>query len=308
AGIWIGGKVNGEVRTAGATYTNFEFWPGPLDAGASLPEPDCRRANANGREAWDRVYVVSVLDVEAYEQTGVATDDLADWPVGLGAPAVDAAGDPVVPTSREQLIDLEAGERPVVYGGETAFWVMNDVGNDHAETGSAPLGVEVRVLAFAVPGSGEEDLDRGTFYRYTVVNRNSHPITDAYFSLFGHTTLGDGLSQYVGTDTTRGMAFTYGGTLVNPVYGIPPAVGYDFLGGGLGAHSFWGNVPGPAVRLPTTAAEYYNRMQGLWNDGTPMTEGGNGYQTGGDVTTFAFPGDPVTGQFWSEVDEDNSPG
>src|SRR5690606_19836158 len=30
--------------------------------------------------------------------------------------------------------------------------------------------------------------------------------------------------------------------------------------------------------------------------------------TGGDVTTFAFPGDPVTGQFWSEVDEDNSPG
>src|SRR5690606_10958643 len=101
---------------------------------------------------------------------------------------------------------------------------------------------------------------------------------------------------------------TYGGTLVNPVYGIPPAVGYDFLGGGLGAHSFWGNVPGPAVRLPTTAAEYYNRMQGLWNAGTHMTEGGNGYQTGGDVTTFAFPGHPVTGQFWSEVVEDNSPG
>src|SRR5690606_14747659 len=35
---------------------------------------------------------------------------------------------------------------------------------------------------------------------------------------------------------------------------------------------------------------------------------GTGYQTGGDVTTFAFPGDPVTGQFWSEVDEDNPPG
>src|SRR5690606_40083287 len=124
AGIWIGGKVNGEVRTAGATYTNFEFWPGPLDEGATLPEPDCRRANANGREACDRVYVVSVLDVEAYEQTRVATDDLADWPVGLGAPAVDAAGDPDVPTSRDQLIDLVEWERPVVYGRGDAFSVM----------------------------------------------------------------------------------------------------------------------------------------------------------------------------------------
>ena len=78
AGIWIGGKVGGDLRVAGSTYTNFEFWPGPLDPGALLPEADCRRLNANGREAWDRVYAVSVLDVEAYDDTGTATPDLED--------------------------------------------------------------------------------------------------------------------------------------------------------------------------------------------------------------------------------------
>jgi hypothetical protein len=39
-----------------------------------------------------------------------------------------------------------------------------------------------------------------------------------------------------------------------------------------------------------------------------MTEGGNGYMTDGDTTVWAFPGDPVTGQFWSEIDEQNPPG
>ena len=305
AGIWVGGKVDGQIRAAASRYGPFEFWPGPLDGGAALPEPDCRRANTNGREAWDRIYVVSTLDVEHYEQTGQATDDLADWPVGLGAPAVDAAGDPVVPTSRDQLIDLEAGERPVVYGSQTAFWVMNDVGNDHAETGSDPLGVEVRVSAFSVINPGTPALDQGTFYRYTVVNRNSQPLTDAYLSLFVDPDLGDAIDDYVGSDTTRGLGFVYNGDNSDAIYGIPPAFGVDGLSHGLGAFSYFNSTPGGD---PSTLDEYYNFMQGLWGDGTPMTEGGSGYQTGGDVTAFAFPGDPVTGQFWSEVDEDNSPG
>src|SRR5690606_10376899 len=63
------------------------------------------------------------------------------------------------------------------------------------------------------------------------------------------------------------------------------------------------NAGGP-MHDPRTAVEYYRVMQGLWRDGTPITEGGIGYHTGGAVTCFSFPGDPVTAQFWSEENSD----
>jgi hypothetical protein len=296
AGVWIGGLVGGEVRTAGATYQSFEFWPGPLDDGAALPEPDCRRLNANGREAWDRVYVVSALDVALYDETGETTADLVDWPVGLGAPAVDANGDPVVPTSRDQLIDLAAGERPVIYGSQTAFWVMNDVGGEHASTDSPPLGLEVQVSAFSIADLEAPALDRGTFYRYRVSNRNDQPIEDTIFTMFLDPDLGAANDDYVGMDTTRSMAFTYNGNDKDAVYGTPPAVGYDFLGTGAAAHMHL-----PEEDIPSDRFEFYNIMQGLWTDGTPMTENGDGFGDGGPVTTYAYPGDPVTGQHWSEL-------
>src|SRR5690606_6441278 len=71
AGIWVGGTVGGELRVAGSTYDRFEFWPGPLEDGAVLPNPDdC--------SDYDRIWVVSAEDVAAYDETGVATTDLAE--------------------------------------------------------------------------------------------------------------------------------------------------------------------------------------------------------------------------------------
>jgi hypothetical protein len=43
--LWVGGYVDGALRMAGATYaqgSDFEFWPGPLNADGTLPDPnDC---------------------------------------------------------------------------------------------------------------------------------------------------------------------------------------------------------------------------------------------------------------------------
>lgn len=130
ASLWVGGKVGGEVRAAATRYSGFEFVPGP--AGSAV-----------GCETLDRIYTVSTGDVALYAATRTATPDLRDWPVGLGAPTVDAGGAPVVPTSPEQVIDLAAGERPALSGGQTAFWTMNDLG-PHPTTRSAPLGVRCR--------------------------------------------------------------------------------------------------------------------------------------------------------------------
>lgn len=306
ASLWVGGRVNGEVRTAGTTYGErtpvhdaYEFWPGPLDAGATLP-------NTTDCSAYDRIWTLSAEELADYERYGRTTADLREWPVGLGAPAVDASGDPLVPTHRGQQIDLRAGERPVVYGSQTAFWVMNDVGNEHRTTGSDPLGIEVAVMAYAVavgdPPFHRRAFGQATFYRYTITNRNSQPIEDAYAGLFADVDLGHAGDDYTGVDTTRALTYGYNADESDEGsqgYGSPPpAVGIDLLTG----QAAGGRIPKCCSYIPFTAAGYYHRLQGLFPDGTPVREGGrtgDGPEATGPVTTYVFPGDPVTGQFWS---------
>ena len=311
ASLWVGGTVEGAFRVAGTTYGQggasndyYEFWPGPLGDGAT-PPADC--------SAFDRVWVVSQQDVRDYEGGARPTPNLAQWPVGLGAPAVDAGGRPLAATPRDRVLDLAAGERPVISGTQTAFWVLNDVGNAHRTTGSEPLGIEVAATAFVV-ASETLALHQSSFLRYTVTNRNTAAIEDARVSLFTDPDLGNAADDFAGLDRARSMGFVYnadevdGGALG---YGTPPpAFGVDLLGGRAPLAptptAFVYMASGDANRGdPGSAAEYDRVMRGLWPDGTPITAGGTGYNQGGPPTTFAFPGDPVTGSFWSEEDTGN---
>ena len=299
AGIWLSGTVNDEIRVSAARYGGYLFRPGPLNDDGTLPNPsDC--------SAYDRIYVVNVQEINAYEAGQTPARDLADWPVGLGAPAIDANGDPVAVTSRDQVIDLVAGERPDLYGSQMAFWVMNDLGERTSDRQAPPLGVEVQVTAFVM--SGVEDLyraDEASFYRFRVINRSPNTIENARWSFFTDPDLGDAGDDYVGTDTTRNLAFVYNDSNGDSAYGSPPpAAGYDLLNHELAATSTFFNYP---AGDPGTAQEYYNYMQGLWGNGTPYYELNWGFeQTGAPTTTFMFPGDPVTQSFWSEVNLDGN--
>ncbi len=310
SGLWVGGLVGGTVRTAAARYDNFEFWPGPLGE-------DGRPVNPDDCSAYDRIYRVSRADIDDYENGGTPTADLAEWPVGLGAPTVDADGEPVEATSLDQTIDLEAGERPEINDADQAlWWIMNDVGGDHESSGSQPLGIEVRVLAYAYDRPGYET---STFYDFGVTYRGDASVEDAYVGFFSDPDLGDPSDDYVGSDPARGLAFAYnadnsdnGG--LNGGYGTPPpAVGYDILRSPegpndepLGATSvtYFKNKFGAPTSDPSTKEGYYNHLRGLWKDGTPITVGGDGYMTGGDVTRYVFPADPPA--FWSEFNVDGA--
>ncbi|GAB5533940.1 MAG: hypothetical protein Rubg2KO_01890 [Rubricoccaceae bacterium] len=291
ATVWLGGTVDGEVRTSSARWGSYTMWPGPLNDGGTLPSPiDC--------SAYDRIWTVSTYDVAIYDETGVASLDLTDWPVGLGAPAVDASGQPVVVTSREQTLELATGERPVISGTQTAFWVMNDTGNESHR--SVPLGVEVAVTAFAIVHE-DAALNQGTYYRYTVSNRNSRPIIDARFGLWVDLEAG---GDYVGSDTTRGMAFGYNKSNANWKYDIPPAVGFDFLDG-LGSFRHLTKANPQHLLSPRDSLAVYHALRGLSNGGAPIREGDLNNPTG-PITRFMYAGDPVTESFWSELNTDEN--
>lgn len=312
SGLWVAGTVGGELRAAGSTYDRFEFWPGPLNEDGSLPNPDdC--------SSYDRIYRVSRAEVEDYENGGTPAADLAEWPVGLGAPTVDAAGDPVEPTSMDQLIDLDAGERPDINGADQAlWWVMNDVGNGHQKTLTDPIGLEARVLAYAYDRS--DAYGNATLYDFTLVYKGSETFEDVYLGVFSDPDLGNPLDDYVGSAPTRGLGFAYNASPMDDVYGVPPAVGYDFLSCSLGEDGeptgakvmYFTNTPNQPTSDPRNGAEMYNSLRALWIDGEPLTVGGTGYNPGStEVTDFAFSGHPPN--FWSEFNKDghgsaNSPG
>ncbi len=298
-GIWMGGMVGDELRTAGATYNNFEFWPGPLGS-------DGRPVNPNDCSAYDRLFKVSRSDIQNYEATGQASADLADWPYDLGAPVIDGDG-------TEGNYNLSGGDRPDLIGDQAVWWIMNDVGNTHRNTEAAPIGVEVRVHAFAF--NRADALGNTTFFKYNVTYKGAEPLTDTFFSIFSDPDLGDAGDDFVGVDTTLSLGYVYNDNAMDGVYGPAPAAGYDFFqgpisedGDTLGVTSFMYFINGgPAgTEDPRLSQQIYNVQQGFWRAGQPLTAKGLGFQTDGDTTKFAYPGDPVAGEFWSEVNNDGN--
>jgi hypothetical protein len=145
-----------------------------------------------------------------------------------------------------------------------------------------------------------------------------------YLCYFSDTDLGDGNDDLTGCDTVLSLAFTYNGKPIDAVYGSEcPADGYDYFQGpivkgdptdvanwnfgkrsgyrnlGMTALSYYINGAGADYSDPTQgdaagAGHWYNFMRGLGSrSGNAMVN-----PKTNKVTTFAFSGDPVTGQGW----------
>ncbi len=324
--FWIGGWVDGQLRTAASRYYNTEFWAGPIDDNSS-PPIDC--------STYDRIYSVYRTDLENYLIGDQPAVDLADWPTGLGAPTIDSNGDPVelnhLPLAERQnrRIDLEAGEQPALLGDQTIWWVMNDRGNEHRSTKSAPLGIEVHVTAFAVGGQ-TNPVTNSTFYKYRVINRNTSSIDSIYIGLNMDPDLGYFADDYVGSDSVLGLGFVYNADNFDEGslgYGSPPPAlgmhmplgplvdvdGVDNDGDGeidekgerLSLKYFVKFGDGGGVtETPIIASDYYGYMQARWKNGQRITEGGYGYRFSEIPVNFMYAGDPITGAFWSEFNID----
>ena len=323
SGIWMGGQVAGQLRLAGTTYGPYEFWSGPLNDDGSSP------ANCT---PWDRVWKINKDDINNYNGGGSSTPDLSDWPTGLGAPTLDANGDPIDLTGQplasrvDRKINLAAGERPEILGDQMLWWIMNDKGNTHDRSSTPPMGVEVHGSAFAFNTAGA--LGNTTFYKYRILYKGTVPLENTYMGIFSDPDLGAAFDDYVGSDSTLGMGYIYNADNDDDGnYGAaPPAAGYDFFQGPLvndngkddnldgqidednerlkmTSFAFYSNGGG-IQGDPGNGADMYNFMRGRWKDGQPFTLGGNGLGFSNIVTKFMFPGHPPA--FWSELNSDNA--
>ena len=307
ANLWLGGTVQGDIRTAASRYDFFKFRPGLTGPDGVPPTPEeCAVA--------DRIWMVSRDDVASYLGGGIPTDDLLEWPVHLGAPVLDGDG-------IEGNYNLGAGDQPAIRGDVMAFWAMTDTAAERPDS-DAPLGTDVTVEAFAFQNA---QFMTETFYRLTITNRNDVPLTEAFSGVWVDPS---SYKHYLASDTTAQALYYYGpdedDETATRAYGFVAVEGpegdpnrrdddgdgtADEAGERLGLSSslnYYNHMSGPTTD-PNRPQEYYRALSGRWLDGTPIYEYGEGYgHPTRRITTVVYPGDPISSAFWSMPNTDGS--
>ncbi|MFT5724461.1 MAG: hypothetical protein ACI9JN_001580 [Bacteroidia bacterium] len=335
--IWIGGEDEGVLKVAAMTYRQkgSDFWPGPLDNVTGT-------TNKDRCEAYDNIHKVTRIEIEkhvtAWEDGTLTTvsDAIKNWPGnGKGvndptqlAPFYDQdsngiyeprKGDyPVLQTECRGKIIPKERNKPSDQPDQMLWFVYNDRGNEHSETGGQAHGLELQTTAFAY--ATNDEINNMTFYTTRIINHGSS-LDNTYFGQWVDPDLGYYADDYVGCDIDLSLGFCYNGDDFDegPLgYGYnPPAIGIDFLEGPkqdtvingidttyeLGMSNFisyyndFTNFGNPEIPI-----HYYNYLRGYWKNGDCLTRDWSNGRTGSRCTDYMWPGttDPTDPSDWSE--------
>ncbi|MCT4583168.1 MAG: T9SS C-terminal target domain-containing protein [Flavobacteriales bacterium] len=277
-----GEDVNGQLKLAAMKFgtDGNDFWTGPLSVTPNTGNPAIGRkdfgpATVDGQTCveYDKFYITEraeILEFNGWFETPDAEKateypgytippSILNWPAhgDLGkfqdfylAPFYDRDGDGVYNPGNgdypwydiKQEVDCRNDRQITLYGDYNMWWVFNDKGDIHTESGGEPIGMEIRGQAFAFATTDE--VNNMTFYNYELINRSTQTLTNTYFAFYTDADVGCAGNDYVGCDIQRGLAYTYNkydddganpGTITcnTPIKseGLPPAVGVDFFEG-----------------------------------------------------------------------------
>jgi len=311
--IWFGGIQQSEARVAGTIYRvdGTDFYPGPLDNYGNLYDPDCSN--------WNRVFVVEQKEIDLFLNGLPASQAIKDWPGKSSHSAPDLA--PFHDVNRDGIYNYEDGDYPKIMGDICFWYVMNDVGGPHLETGGTHMGIEIQVMGYVYDAPGTP-LHTTTFFEHKVTNKSNHDITDSYISFFLDGELGNGNDDFIASHSKKNLGIFYNANSVDKWYSNltgygknPPALGLKFLSTPIddskqqiGMSNFMalftsGLAP---INRPSNDREFYNNMRSIWNDGTPLSFGGNGYDTSSAVH-YPYMFDIVGPSKWTECSAQSTP-
>jgi hypothetical protein len=134
-------------------------------------------------------------------------------------------------------INCRTNRKVTLYGDYNMWWVFNDKGNIHTETGGDPIGMEIRAQAFAF--ATNDEINSMTFYNYEMINRSTQTLTNTYFAVWVDSDIGCSEDDYVGCDVQRGLGYSYNADAIDndgcngaqAIGANPPAIGVDFFEG-----------------------------------------------------------------------------
>lgn len=269
AALWLGGTdVNGQLKLAALRYrSGQDYWSGPISKGPAITDYEtCLKYDRHFSTTQDMIRQFDAwYESGVYDQANGTNTQAENFP-GYQVPKIiqdwPAHGDisagqdyylaPFYDRDHDGNYEWQKGDFPwydikktkacktdrtiSLYGDENFWWIMNDKGNIHTETGADPIGMEIRAQAFAF--ATNDEINNMTFYNYELINRGTQTLYNTYFGFFTDAALGDPFDDYVGCDVNRGLAYVYNGDAFDgdnngfKGYGVNPAsVGVDFFEG-----------------------------------------------------------------------------
>ena len=269
--LWLGGRdISGQLKVAAQMFraSGQDFWTGPLSLiDAEIDPATCveydrhfptTRAEVAEFVGWFEAGIDDAANgtsKQADQYPGYSIPaNILDYPAkGRAFPPYNEADDlaPFVDRNGDGDYDPTQGDYPAydlnnssdckerivnLFGDQNLWWVFNDKGNVHTETGAASIGMEIRAQAFAF--ATNDEINDMTFYNYELVNRSTFTLTDTYFGQWVDADLGCSDDDLVGCDVQRGLGYCYNGDNSDEDcrgvvgYGtLPPAIGVDFFQG-----------------------------------------------------------------------------
>ncbi len=304
--LWLGGfDQDNNLHMAGDIYRRdgIDFFPGPV--------LDPIEYNISYDISWNRVWMLYQSDIDYhrshFQDVGYELiKNIREWPAVLDptfAPFIDIDGN--------GLYNPENGDFPLIKGDQAIYFIFNDDRGYHFQTYGEKMGAEIHAMYYAYDRPDDSTLNNTVFASCKIINKSENDYHDFFIGLWNDFDIGCPTDDYLGTDTLLNSFYGYNSTPIDcsyqyPAnYGLyPPAASITALNFNISssmAHYYWIN----ATSFPVyPSSQYYNYLKAIWKDSTHLTVGGIGYD-GDEPTMFIYPGDPVTGEGWSEVSANN---
>jgi hypothetical protein len=339
AGLWLGGvDPGGNLKLAASDYRNnnsFDFSAGPLKPDGTTDGNTCSNWDRHFRVTDDRIVAFLASLPLTADQLKSLYPEIAGWP-GMGNPHFEDVNGFSLPNGQglapfydgnsNGIYDPLNGDYPAVLvrgmfpfvPAEVVWCVFNDQkgGGIHSASGGKPLQMEIQLTTWTFDCPDVPVLDRTLFTVHKFINRASDNCDSTFVGIWADIDLGCYLDDYVGCSPELSTIFAYNQDAVDgqpgstclgtPTFGdTPPVQTISFLNRPLDKF----NVPNstgsgnpPGTTDPQSAIQYYNYLTGSWRDGSPITQGGNGY--GGTVPVdHHYPDDPSDPNGWSMCSE-----
>lgn len=342
AGFCIGGFEGGTnvLKVASTGFTGdaaSDFFPGPLmpDQGTIYTDVLCNYMN----QVWTVKREDIQLFLEDYYYDGVLDTpipSIINWP-GNGNPHFQWGDEkglpdrkqgwaPFADRNHDGIYDPYDGDYPIA--GSThrlpkeIYWtVYNDEGGGafHDVTNGDALRVEVQFTGWAVECPDLPWMEDYFFTEYRIINQALTDLDSLHAGIWVDFNLGCAEDDYVGSSPKFNSFYAYnadnydgeeeeGCTFDETSYeNYSPVMSVSFLWNDMSSFMYFNKDDSLNINQgrPKNAAEFYNYLTGRWEDATPLTYGGTGYNPGSTDTQvkFAFPDQPDNAEGWSMQSE-----
>lgn len=289
----------------------FDYQPGHFPGPVSSPDSYTTEYDV----AWRKVWKLNRADIDMHianwnQQGYQMPENIRSWPgdgdVSQGQATYLA---PYHDFNDNGIYDPENGDYPIIRGDQAIYSIFNDIRHNPSGHGTFGLSAEFHCMIYGFQAIDDEALNNTVFINCQIYNRSLLTYSPLQFSVYAETDLGYYGDDYVGCDTLLNSAIVYNDAFdeIENGYGYgdhPPAQSITMLNrrmAGFMDETYTRPYSSPNIFSPYYTEEVGNKMDGYWIDGEPIIDNGCGHPScaDGNITHFAFPGDPTNQEKWS---------